>query len=100
MRIPDRNAEVYDNLPEELSSAALYKKLQEMKAENPAETIESLKEKINNGEITIYPALDKTPDPNLQIEDLRGPINGIWRLAKKYEILKIFKKANKVGNKR
>jgi hypothetical protein len=95
-RIPDRNAEVYDNLPEELSSAALYKKLQEMKVENPSETIESLKEKINNGEVTVYPTLDKTPDPNLQIEDLRGPINGIWRLAKKYEILKIFKKANKI----
>lgn len=92
-RIPDRNAEIYDNLPEELSSAAFYKKLQEMRAENPAETIESLKEKINNREVAVYPTLDKNPDPDLQVEDLTGPVGGIWRLAKKYEILKIFKKA-------
>lgn len=92
-RIPEKNVEVYDNLPQELSSAAFYKKLQEMKAEDPSETVESLREKVQNGVVSILPTYDAEPDSNLILEDSKRPVNGIWRLAKKNNILKIFKRA-------
>lgn len=91
--IPDKNMEVYDNLPEELSSASFYRKLQEMKRENPDETAESLVQKIKDGSVSVYPAKDNSPDPDLKIEDLREPVDGIWRLAKKNKIFCLFKKS-------
>ncbi len=91
--IPDKNMEVYDNLPEELSSASFYRKLQEMKRENPDETTESLVQKIKDGSISVYPVKDNSPDPDLKIEDLREPVDGIWRLAKKNKIFCLFKKS-------
>ncbi len=94
--IPQKNMEVYDNLPEELSSAAFYKKLMELKQENPNETEESLKEKIKNGEVSIYPRYDETPNRRLKIEGVSAPVGGIWRLAKKHKILNIFKYSKKI----
>jgi len=94
--IPQKNMEVYDNLPEELSSAAFYKKLRELREENPGETEESLKEKIKNREVSIYPKYDDNPNRNLKIESIRSPVSGIWRLAKKHKILNIFKYSKKI----
>ena len=91
--IPDKNMEVYDNLPEEMASASFYRKLQEMKREDPAETAESLAEKVRDGSVSVYPVRDDSPDPNLKIEDLRSPVDGIWRLAKKNRIFGLFKKS-------
>lgn len=91
--IPDKNMEVYDNLPEEMASASFYRKLQEIKREDPTETAESLMEKVRDGSVSVYPIRDDSPDPNLKIEDLRSPVDGIWRLAKKNRIFGLFKKS-------
>jgi hypothetical protein len=91
--VPDKNMEVYDNLPEEMASASFYRKLQEMKREDPTETAESLAEKVRAGSVSVYPVRDDSPDPNLKIEDLRSPVGGIWRLAKKNRVFCLFKKS-------
>jgi hypothetical protein len=92
-RIPEKNVEVYDNLPEELSSAAFYKKLEQLRRYEPEETVESLHEKIKKGLVEVFPTKDNDPDSSLRIEDLRKPVDGIWRLAKKNRILGLFKKS-------
>jgi hypothetical protein len=91
--IPEKNVEVYDNLPEELSSAAFYKKLEQLRRYEPEETVESLHEKIRKGLVEVFPTKDNDPNSQLRIEDLKKPVDGIWRLAKKNRILGLFKKS-------
>ena len=67
-----------------------------MREENPSETAESLREKIKNREVSVFPTLDSNPNRNLNIEDVGSPIGGIWRLAKRHKILNIFKYSKKI----
>lgn len=91
-RIPEKNREVYDNLPEEMASAGFYKMLKVLRDSNPGLTVEELKEKINSGEFEILPTHYKSFGG--KVEDLRGAVGGIWRLAKKHKILSLFKKGS------
>lgn len=91
-RLPEKNREVYDNLPEEMSSASFYKKLRELRDDEPELTAEELKERVRNGEIKILPTHYESFDGN--VEDLSRAVGGIWRLAKRHKIFGLFKKAH------
>lgn len=92
--IPERSREIYDSLPEELASAAFYKKLKELRKTNPEETEESLKEKVKLRQEKIYPSNESWIEESVKVEGLDKPVGGIWRLAKDYTILGLFKIAS------
>lgn len=91
--IPEKNREVYDSLPEEMASAGFYRKLKELRDSEPDLTAEELKDRIDSGKVSVMPMRQESFDGN--VEDLSRAVGGIWRLAHRYKILGLFKKASR-----